>query len=88
MRPARANTDDVVRERLRANADDPDALFVLAALHARDGHVAKGLHVLDRVLRIDPKYPGAWVFKAKLHRLQGDPDAAARAERRAEVEQP
>lgn len=88
MRPERPDTDDLVRERLRANADDLDALFVLSAIHAREGHVAQGLDVLDRVLRIDPKYPGAWVFKAKLHRLQGDPDAAVRAERRAEVEEP
>jgi len=88
VRPVRPDTDDLVRERLRANADDVDALFVLSAIHAREGHVVQGLDVLDRVLRIDPKYPGGWVFKAKLHRLQGDPDAEARAERRAEVEQP
>ena len=88
MRPERPDTDDLVRERLRANADDLDALFVLSAIHAREGRVAQGLDVLDRVLRIDPKYPGAWVFKAKLHRLHGDPDAAVRAERRAEVEEP
>jgi Flp pilus assembly protein TadD len=84
----RPDTDAIVRERLRANANDIDALFVLAALHARDGQLDQGLTVLDRVLRIDPGYPGAWRFKAKLHRLRGDRDAEERAMRTAEATEP
>lgn len=67
------------------NANDPDALFVLAALHVRDGDVDRGLSVLDRVLRVDPRYPGAWMFKAKLHRMRGDAKAAEHARRTAEA---
>lgn len=81
----RPDTDALVRERLRANANDPDALFVLAALHVRDGDVDRGLSVLDRVLRVDPHYPGAWMFKAKLHWMRGDARAAERARRTAEA---
>jgi Tfp pilus assembly protein PilF len=84
----RPDTDTLVRDRLRANADDVDALFVLAALRLRDGDVDGGLSVLERVLRIDPRYPGAWIFKAKLHRLRGDSDAAEAARRNAEVNEP
>lgn len=84
----RPDTDALVRERLRANEDDLDALFVLAVLHARDGQLAEGLTVLDRVLRIDPRYPGAWRFKAKLHRLRGERDEEERAIRIAEASEP
>jgi len=84
--PRRPDTDTLVRERLRANANDVDALFVLAAIHANRGQLIEGVSVLDRVLRIDPAYPGGWIFKAKLHRMQGDDRAASRAERRASEE--
>lgn len=84
----RPDTDALVRERLRANADDLDALFVLAALHVRDGQLDEGLTVLDRVLRIDPRYPGGWRFKAKLHRMRGDAEAEDRAWRTAEATEP
>jgi hypothetical protein len=84
--PERPDTDAVVRARLREKPDDPDALFVLAAMHARDGQIRSGLDILDRVLRIDPRYPGAWIFKAKLHRMDGQPTMAERAEERAERE--
>jgi len=82
------DTDALVRQRLRSNADDVDALFVLAAIHARDGEVAKGLSVLDRVLRIDPRYPGGWIFKEKLHRIRGEGEAADEAARHAATEGP
>jgi Tfp pilus assembly protein PilF len=84
----RPDTARLVRLRLLENADDPDALFVLAALRVQDGDVMAGLTILEQVLRIDPKYPGAWRFKAKLHRMQGETAAERSAEQRAEdVEQ-
>lgn len=88
MNPNRPDTDALVRERLAMNADDVDALFVLAALRLRDGDVDGGLSVLERVLRIDPRYPGAWIFKAKLHGIQGDAEAAEQARRNAEANEP
>jgi predicted lipid carrier protein YhbT len=80
----RPDTARLVRLRLLENADDPDALFVLAALRVQDGDVTAGLLILDRVLRIDPRYPGAWRFKAKLHRMQGETAEERSAEERAE----
>lgn len=88
MPDGRPDTNLLVRERLSLDASDTDALFTLAALHVNDGRLDEGLHVLDRVLRLDPDYPGAWVFKAKVHRLRGEPDAAARASERAERSSP
>src|SRR5438132_6096267 len=82
------NTAVIVRQRLLENAEDVDALFVLAALHAHDGLVAEGITVLDRVLRLDPAYPGAWRLKATLHRMSGGPEAGQSAEDRAECIEP
>ncbi len=80
----RPDTALLVRQRLLENADDVDALFVLAALRVQDGNVEGGLTILNRVLRIDPRYPGAWRFKAKLHGMQGEAAAQKSATRRAE----
>ena len=80
----RPDTASLVRQRLLANADDVDALFVLAALRVQDGYLEEGLTILDRVLRLDPRYPGAWRFKAKLHRMQGATSAEQSARKRAE----
>lgn len=80
----RPDTAVLVKEALERNADDVDALFVLAALKVQGGNVQEGLSILDRVLRIDPTYPGGWRFKAKLHGMQGEDDAAGSARRRAE----
>src|SRR5437899_12671406 len=82
---ARPDTAVIVRQRLLENAEDIDALFVLAALHANDGDVAEGITVLNHVLRLDPAYPGAWRFKATLHRMRGENDAERSACQRAEA---
>ena len=84
----RPDTSELVRQRLAANADDPDALFVLAALRVQDGDVDEGLTILDRVLRIDPRYPGGWRFKAQLHRMQGHLDEEASARLQADETEP
>lgn len=71
----RPDTSVLVRQRLAENADDVDALFAFAAVEAREGRLAEGLSILDRVLRLDPGYPGGWRFKATLHRMNGDAEA-------------
>lgn len=81
-------TAALVHARLEQNRDDPDALFVLAALRTRDGRLDEGLSILDRVLVINPSYPGAWLFKATLHRMRGEPTAADRARERGEAAEP
>jgi Tfp pilus assembly protein PilF len=82
------DTAVIVRQRLLENAQDVDALFVLAALNARDGLVAEGITVLDHVLMLDPAYPGAWRFKATLHRMRGENEAGQSAWDRAEDLEP
>ena len=82
------DTAGLVRRRLSKNSDDVDALFVLAAIRVRGGKVAEGITILNQVLRIDPKYPGAWRFKATLHRMQGEDDAERTAQRKADEVEP
>lgn len=81
----RPETSLLVREALARNENDPDALFVLAALRVQAGHPEEGLSILDRVLGIDPDYPGAWFFKEKLHRMRGENGPAENARRRGEA---
>jgi len=78
----------LVRQRLTENAGDLDALFALAAIQARSGRLSEGLTILDHVLRLDPRYPGAWRFKATLHRMNGQTDAERSARERAEDAEP
>lgn len=81
----RPETHLLVTEALQRNADDADALFVLAALRAQDGHPEEGLTILDRVLTLQPDYPGAWFFKEKLHRMRGELGQAEAARLRGEA---
>lgn len=87
-REGRPPTDILVRERLQQDANDTDALFTLAALHVHAGRLDEGISVLDRVLRLDPRYPGAWIFKSKVHRMRGEGEAAATAWSRGEEMEP
>jgi tetratricopeptide (TPR) repeat protein len=81
----RPDTALLVRDALQLDKDDPDALFVLAALKVQDGRLDEGLSILDRVLVINPSYPGAWFFKEKLHRMNGEPERAREARRKGEA---
>ena len=81
----RPETSLLVNEALRKDANDPDALFVLAALRVQSGHPDDGLSILDRLLVIDPDYPGAWFFKEKLHRMRGEDGKAESAHRQGEA---
>ena len=81
----RPPTATLVRDALERNEDDVDALFVLAALRVQDGRSEEGLSILDRVLRMDPDYPGAWFFKEKVHRMRGETEQADSARRRGEA---
>jgi hypothetical protein len=78
----------IVLQRLVENAQDVGALFGLAAIRVLDGNVEAGLTVLDLLLRLDPRYPGAWRVKATLHGRQGEPEAEASARRRADDVEP
>ena len=80
----RPETAMLVRQRLAENADDVDALFVLAAMEVQEGRVVEGLRILDYVLHLAPAYPGGWRFKASLHRMTGDVEAEEAAWERAD----
>jgi hypothetical protein len=80
----RPDTAVLVMQRLAENADDVDALFVFAAMEAKEGRVTEGLTILDHVLRLAPAYPGGWRFKATLHRMNGDDNSERAARERAE----
>ena len=81
----RPDSSILVRQRLAENPLDVDALFVLAAIQAKEGRVSEGLTILDHVLRLDPRYPGAWMFKATLHRMAGEDEAERSARKKAEA---
>lgn len=81
----RPPTTVLVRDALEKNKDDVDALFVLAALRVQAGRSDEGLSILDRVLVIDPDYPGAWFFKEKVHRMRGEASQADSARRQGEA---
>lgn len=82
---SRPETSVLVRDALTRDANDVDALFVLAALRVQDGRSEEGLSILDRVLVIDPHYPGAWFFKEKIHRMRGETPQADFARRNGEA---
>ena len=81
----RPPTPVLVRDALARDRDNVDALFVLAALRVQDGRSEEGLSILDRLLVLDPGYPGAWFFKEKVHRIRGEADAAESARRKGEA---
>ena len=81
----RPETSVLVSEALAKDANDVDALFVLAALRAQDGRPDEGILILDRVLGTDPRYPGVWFLKEKLHRMRGETREAERAHRAGEA---
>ncbi len=87
-RPTRPETSVLVQERLERDANDLDALFVLAAMRTQTGKVDEGLSILERVLVMDPSYPGAWFFKEKLHKMRGERTQAESAHVRGEAADP
>jgi len=67
-------------------AKDPrnlDALFAKAATLARAGRWEAALASLNDVTRIEVRYPGVWVLKAKLYEQLGKPKIAASCRERA-----
>ncbi|HYV08445.1 MAG TPA: hypothetical protein VEL81_02575 [Thermoplasmata archaeon] len=73
----------IASERLKLNPSDPDALFALAAAQATLDDAAGGVQTLDRLAALDPKYPGLWVLKTKLHARLGQTDLAKESRVRA-----
>lgn len=66
-----------LRDHLRDNENDLDALTALGLFLLSRGEAGKALGCFNRVSRIDPKYPGIWRFKAKAFDALGDAKSAA-----------
>ena len=58
--------------RLEADPNDPDAMFVRAAILGVLGEPESALATLESLSRVDPHYPGLWHLKARLHEDLGD----------------
>lgn len=78
---------NAMSERLRSDPNDADALFVLAAFRATEGRFDESIGVIDRLVAINPRYPGLWRLKAKVYVLSGDPAKAEACEERADAEE-
>jgi choline-sulfatase len=54
-----AEAEQAFRNALEQDADDPDALFFLAAVELRGGRAQAAAALLERLLKRAPEYPGA-----------------------------
>ena len=69
---------DETFRRLKADPEDPNALFALAAILGVSGLRPEAIHTLTILAEVAPLYPGLWRFKARLYREVGDELMAAR----------
>lgn len=65
-----------LRDHLRANPKDHDALVALGLFLLSRGEADKALECFNRVSREDPRYPAIWRFKAKAFDALGDRESA------------
>jgi len=67
---------EALRDHLRANPKDHDALVALGLFLLSRSEAEKALECFNRVSREDPKYPAIWRFKAKAFDALGDRKSA------------
>jgi len=77
----RMEYDDIhwraIIDRLRANPMDSDALFACAAYLASEHRMKEAIDLLNDLVKIAPRYPGLWRFRARLYQEMGDSDLAS-----------
>ena len=73
----------LLEQAVRAEPDNPDILFNLAAALRKHDRVDEAVEVLDRLLVIDQRHVAAMLEKASLEDLQCKPRAAAMSYRNA-----
>ncbi|MCK4456956.1 MAG: lamin tail domain-containing protein, partial [Thermoplasmata archaeon] len=66
----------VCNVKLDRDPEDIDALFVKGATYEKIGNHERSLEALDRLTDLDPRYPGVWILKAKIHARLGDRESA------------
>ncbi len=59
-------------DRLADDPDDPDALFTKSVVQARLRGYDQAIETLNRLARLDPRYPALWMLKAKIYERVGD----------------
>ncbi len=79
---------EIARERLRADPEDCDALFSLAAALATVDDPRDAVRTLERLETINPNYPGLWAFEMKLFARLGDAERWQRSRKKALAESP
>lgn len=79
---------EIARERLRADPEDCDALFSLAAALATVDDPRDAVRALERLETINPNYPGLWAFEMKLFARLGDAERWQRSRKKALAESP
>ncbi|MCK4455433.1 MAG: tetratricopeptide repeat protein, partial [Thermoplasmata archaeon] len=62
--------------KLGRNPKDADALFVKGATYEKIGNHERAVKTLNRLTDLDPRYPGVWILKAKIHARMGDRESA------------
>lgn len=67
---------NALKEHLRVNPKDHDALVALGLFLLSRSEAAKALECFNRVAQDDPRYPGIWRFKAKAYDALGDRKSA------------
>lgn len=71
---------------LRADPDNTDALFTKGVFLAKIREFRRALQCLERVVDLDPEYPGVWRTKAVIHVQLGETAEAEACRRRASAE--
>lgn len=63
---------------LRENPDDVDALFTKGMFYAQISEYRRAIACLDRVIDLDPGYPGIWYAMSTVHARMGNVELARR----------
>jgi tetratricopeptide (TPR) repeat protein len=71
---------------LRADPANTDALFTKGVFLAKIREFRRALQCIERVVDIDPSYPGLWRTKAVIHVKLGETKEAEACRRRASAE--
>ncbi|MCJ2562593.1 MAG: lamin tail domain-containing protein [Candidatus Thermoplasmatota archaeon] len=66
----------VCNVKLDRDPEDIDALFVKGATYEKIGNHERAIEALNRLTDLDPRYPGVWILKAKVHARMGDRESA------------
>lgn len=70
-------------QKLKADPSDADALFTKAAALGRFKDYRAGVEALNQLTKVDARYPGLWILKAKFYSRLGNENMAKLCRKRA-----